>query len=286
MILVVGGTGSVGGRIVDESTSRGDEVRALARSTSDTTALRATGAEIVVGDLKDPSSLERACDGIDVVITTASATKTGDDTIENVDGQGNQNLIAAARAAGVRHFIFVSTIGAAEDSEVAVFRAKGAAERRIMESGMTYTILHANAFMDVWFASLIEMPIRSGMPVTLVGESRRRHSFVTERDVAAFAVAAVREPAGQDVIIDVGGPEALTFRDVVRAYEEALGRPIEVRTIAPGEPIPGLPDIASVLAAGLEAFDSVMPMDATARRFGVELTNARAFARGRFATSA
>ena len=96
MIVVAGGTGSLGSRIVRGLRQQGRTVRVLARPTSQADALRQAGAEIVLGDLKDPASLERACSGASVVITTASASKTGDDSIENVDVRGNQNLIAAA----------------------------------------------------------------------------------------------------------------------------------------------------------------------------------------------
>lgn len=276
-ILVAGGTGSLGRQIVHGLLDRGETVRVLARTTSDYAPLQAAGAQIVFGDLKDAASLARACQGVDVVVSTASASKTGDDTIENVDLQGNQNLIAAAHAGAVRQFVLVSTLGASADSPVPVFRAKGTAEQRLREGPTVYTILQPNAFMDVWFPMLIELPALSGQPVTLVGESRRRHSFVAERDVAAFAVAAVRSPDARNATVLVGGPEALTLRDVVRAYEEIASRPIPVRTVAPGEPIPGVPEAVWGLAGALESFDSPIPMEETARRYGVQLTTVRDF---------
>ncbi len=281
MILVAGATGSLGGRIVRGLLERGESVRAVVRSTSNHAHLADAGADIVIGDLKDPGSLAQACDGIDVVVTTASVSKTGDDSLEAVDLEGNRNLIDAARAAGVRHFIFTSTVGASPDHPAPLFRLKAAVEDYLRESGMTYTILQPNAFMDVWFGMLIEMPIHSGIPVTLVGDSTRRHSFVAERDVAAFAVSAVGHSAAKDATILIGGPDAVTFRDAVRMYEQALGRAIEVRTVAPGDPIPGLPEPVWGIAAGLESYDSEIPMEETARTYGVRPTSALHFARSR-----
>jgi NADH dehydrogenase len=107
---------------------------------------------------------------------------------------------------------------------------------------MGFTILEPNAFMDVWFPMLIEQAVFTSQPVTLVGESRRRHSFVAEADVAAFAIAVTGTPAAQNQTLPIGGPEPLTLRQVVQAYEEVLGRSIVVRSVAPGEPIPGLPE--------------------------------------------
>lgn len=283
MILVVGATGSLGGRITHDLLERGDTVRVLARPTSNYAPLAAAGAEVVLGDLRDPPSLRRACEGVDAVITTATMSKRGDDSPENVDQRGNVALVDAAKQAGVRQFVFVSTQGASPDHPVPVFRAKGIVEKHLRASGVTYTILQPDAFMDVWFAMLIEAPLASGQPVTLVGESRRRHSFVAERDVAAFAAAAVRSPDAHDTILAIGGPEGLTFRDVVRAYEEAGRRSIDIRTVAPGDPIPGLPEPVWGIAAALESFDSVIPMEDTARRFGVTPTAARTFAATRLA---
>ncbi|HJU64537.1 MAG TPA: SDR family oxidoreductase [Gemmatimonadaceae bacterium] len=285
MILVVGATGSLGGRIARMLVERGETVRALTRSPANGAPLRDAGAEVVIGDLKDPASLERACEAVDVVIATASASKTGDDTIENVDLQGNQNLIDAALTAGVRHFIFVSTVGASPEHPAPLFRAKAAAEARLRDCGMTYTILQPNAFMDVWFPMLVEMPALSGQPVTLVGEAKRRHSFVAEQDVASFAVAAVSNPASRNATIVIGGPEPVTFRDVVRAYEEATGKTFTVRSVAPGDPIPGLPPVVWGLAAALESYDSPIPMEETARKYGIELTGVRELARARLVAS-
>jgi len=286
MILVAGATGSLGRLIVRGLLERGDAVRVLARPSSDYALLQQAGATVALGDMTDPDSLARACEGASAVLTTASVSKTGTDSIEHVDLQGNLNLIDAARTAGVGHFVFTSTLRASVDSPVPLFRAKGAAEQRLRESGMAWTVLKANAFMDVWFPMFVERPMLAGEPVTLVGESRGRHSFVAERDVAAFAVAALTHAAARNSAIDIGGPEALTFTDVVRAYEEGAGRPIPVRRVAPGDPIPGVPPPIWGMAAGLEQFDSVVPMDEASRRYGVTLTSVRDFVRGRLTAHA
>jgi NADH dehydrogenase len=285
MILVAGATGSLGGRIAKGLIDRGHPVRILARPSSAYEPLREIGADVAVGDLKDAASLHRACSGVDVVITTASASKRADDTIENVDLLGNRNLISAAARAGVRHMIFTSTLSASRSSPVPLFRAKAAAEAELRASGMTWTVLQPNAFMDVWFGMLIEMPLFSGQPVTLVGESMRRHAFVAEQDVAAFAMAVVENPAARNATVVIGGPEAVTLREVAQAYENACGRPVPVRSVAAGQPIPGLPEVVWGLASALETFDSPVAMEKTARTYGVSLTAVRDFARARVAAT-
>lgn len=281
MILVAGATGSVGNRIAHDLLAGGEQVRALVRAASDHAALQAAGAGISIGDVKDPATLDRACRGADVVITTVTMSKRGDDAVANVDLQGNLNLIEAAERAGVSHFVMLSTLGASPESPVELFRAKGLVEQRLRASSMVHTILQPTPFMDVWFGMLVELPLHNGQPVTLVGESRRRHSFIAERDVAAIAAAALYSPAARNVTLPIGGPEAITWLDVVRAYEQAAGRKLEVRSVAPGSPIPGLPEQVWGLAASLETFDSIIPMEATAARLGVKLTSVQEFTRSR-----
>ena len=101
-------------------------------------ALTALGAEIVVGDLKDPASLATACRGSRAVISTASSVPSSQegDSIESVDGRGQLNLIAAAEQAGVGHFILVSFPGV--DFDFPLQSAKRAAEKRLRDGQMMY----------------------------------------------------------------------------------------------------------------------------------------------------
>ena len=292
MILVAGATGRLGGTITRRLLEQGSGVRILVRHNSPSeelakqgmaTSARSlieAGVQPVYGDLKDRASLDPACDGIDTVITTAnSALRGGEDTVETVDLQGNRNLVDAATAAGVGQFIFTSVLGAAIDSPVPLFQAKAATEARLRESGMPYTILGPDIFMEVWVGMLVGMPLQAGQPVTLVREGRRLHSFVSQGDVAAFAVAAVGHPAAMNQSLPMGGPEAVCWRDIVATFERVMGREIPVRFVSAGEPVPGLPETVVGLMAGMETYDSVLDTSGLARTFGVELTTVERFAR-------
>ncbi len=234
MILVVGATGMLGGMITQRLLDSGQTVRILVRPGSDYAALEQAGAQPVTGDLKDRASLDAACAGATTVITTAnSAARGGDDTVETVELQGNRNLIDAAQAAGVQQFIFTSALGAAGDSPVPFLQGKAAGEEHLRASGMGYTILQPNLFMDVWFPMIIAGPIQANEPVARVGSGERQHSFVAAADVAAFAAAALGHPAAQDQTLVIGGPEPVSWRDVVAIAEGILGRSIPVQTVAP-----------------------------------------------------
>jgi NADH dehydrogenase len=281
MKLVAGATGSLGGRIVRELLRQGDRVRALSRHPEAAAGLASAGAEVVRGDLRDPASLETACQGIDTVISTASATRRSDDTPENVDYRGTRNLIDAASSAGASRFLLVSTLGAEPSSPVPAFQAKGKAEAHLRGSGLDWIVLQPDAFMDVWFGMLIELPVAMGNPVSLIGESKGRHSFIAEADVARFAAAAARDAGTANVTLALGGPAAVTFMDAVKAYESALGRTIPVEHLPIGSPLPGLPEIVSGIAAAFESYDSIVPMHEASARYDVALTSIEAFARQR-----
>lgn len=290
MILIVGATGILGGLITQRLLGAGEDVRILVRreSPSEQMALQGmatsakslieAGAMPVYGDLKVRASLEAACKGINTIITTAnSAMRSGEDTVETVDRQGNRNLIAAARAAGVKQFIFTSFLGAHPNNPVPLFQAKGETEALLAESGIPYTIIAPNFFMESWVGMVVGIPLQAHQPVTLVGEGRRLHSLISIVDVAAFSVAAVGNPAAINQRLVLGGPEPLSWRSIVDTFSQVLGQPIPVQYIPPGEAIPELPEIFSSVLAGMETYDSPIPMEDTARTFGVEQTTLTTF---------
>ena len=273
MILVIGATGQLGGKIARGLLAQGKPVRVLARPGSVVTPLAALGATVVLGDLRDRASLDTACRGATTVVTTAnSARRTGDDNAETVDLRGTGDLIDAARAAGVGHFIYTSVLGGSPESPVPFLAAKGANEMRLRQSGMRWTILAPNAFIESWPAVVVGRPAAMGLPVSIVGAGLRRHTFVSENDVAAFGVAAVNDLDAINQHLPIGGPQALSWRDVVAVYQRVLDRLIEIRFLAPGAPMPGIPEGVLPLLANFDTYDTDFDTEPLARKFGVRLT--------------
>jgi len=281
MILVCGATGNLGGAITRMLLAQGKQVRVLVRPPSNYLPLAEAGAELAFGDLKDRASLDAACRGVETVLTTAnSAQRGGEDNPQTVDLEGNRNLIDAAKAAGVKHFLFVSALIADPNSPAPFLAAKGKTEATLQASGMDYTILAPDAFMDFWIAYIVGMPALNGQPVPIVGSGEKLHSFIAARDVAQFAVAALDHPAARNQKLLLGGPQGLCYLDAVKTFENVLGRPVPVLRLQPGEPVPGLqPDHGGMLA-GFDLGDWVVPMEETARTFGVRLTSLEEFVRG------
>jgi NADH dehydrogenase len=222
--LLVGPTGLLGYDICRYLSDAKHEVRALVRPTSDPSkraALAALGVELVEGDLKDTASLARACAGVGSVISTASSTlsRQGGDSIESVDQQGQLALVEAARGAGVEHFVFVS-FRENPNIRFPLSAAKRAVERVLTASGMAYTILQASYFMEVWLTPALGFDAANGK-VRIYGDGTRPISWISYRDVARAAAMAVTEPKARNLIVELGGPEALSPLDVVRRFETA-----------------------------------------------------------------
>jgi len=273
MILVVGATGVLGSMITRALLARGDDVRILVREGSNYAPLVAAGARPAVGDLKERASLDAACRDIETIVTTATAiVRQPPDAIETVDDAGYRNLIEAAKRATVKDFVYTSALGSSPDSPVPLMRIKALNEQRLRDSGMTYTILMPNLYIEVWAGIIVAAPLAQGKPVTLVGDASHRHSMLSMRDVASFAVAAIDNPAARNATIVIGGPAPVSWTDVVAAAERVVGRKIETQSVAPGEPIEGLPPGVAGMFSAMETYDSAIDMDETARTFGVTLT--------------
>ncbi|HEV8266229.1 MAG TPA: SDR family oxidoreductase [Gemmatimonadales bacterium] len=233
MTLVVGATGMLGGEICRLLAERRKPIRALVRRTSSPeklAALRSLGAELVQGDLKDRRSLDAACRGANAVISTASSTlsRQEGDSIETVDGQGQLSLIDAAAAAGVGHFVFISfpTI----DITFPLQSAKRAAEERLRRSRMTYTILQPTFFAEVWLSPALGFDLVNGK-AQVYGAGDNKISWISFRDVARFAVAALDNPRAKNVVLKLGGPDALSPLDVVRLAEQTTGKRFAIESV-------------------------------------------------------
>jgi NADH dehydrogenase len=126
-------------------------------------------------------------------------------------------------------------------------------------------------------------PALSGGPVTLVGTGLRKHSFIAAADVAAFATASVGRAEALNQHLPLGGRDAVSWREVIGIFERALAREIPIVSVAPGQLLPGLPDVVAQLMAGLDTYDSVVPTSELARAFGVKQTSVEDFVLGMLA---
>jgi uncharacterized protein YbjT (DUF2867 family) len=233
MNLIVGATGILGSEICRLLAKKGESVRALVRSTSNpdkVAQLKALKAGVILGDLKDRRSLDAACRGATAVVSTASSTlsRQEGDSIESVDREGQVNLVDAASAAGVTHFVLISFPNV--DIDFPLQRAKRAVEDRLRSSGMSYTILQPTFFTEVWLSPALGFDPKNAK-AQIYGSGHHKISFISFQDVARFAVAALDPRLAPNAIVKLGGPEALSPLEAVRLAEQVVGKPIEVQHV-------------------------------------------------------
>lgn len=223
MILLAGGTGRLGGLLVDRLIKRGLPVRILTREPARGAHLAGELVTVIRGDVRDRESLGPATAGVDVVVSAVHGfTGPAGDSLAAVDRDGNANLVEATKAVSAE-FVLVSTVGAAADSPTELFRMKHAAEQHATRSGVPTTIVRATAFLELWTELLDKTAGRSGRPLVF-GRGENPINFVSAADVAALVERAVIGPTTRGQILEIGGPENLTFNQLAQAVQTAAGR--------------------------------------------------------------
>ncbi len=231
MILVAGGTGMLGTQVVRLLTTRGLRVRILSRDPARARDMAGDAVEITAGDVRDPNAVQRAVTGAQTVVSAVHGfAGPGATSPAEVDYRGNINLIEAARAAGTEHFVLVSIQRASADHPIELFRMKYGAEQVLRASGLSWTILRPSAFMELW-AKLVAAPLLSTGKTVIFGRGRNPNNFVSVYDVARFVELAVIDPAMRGMSLDIGGPENLSFEDIVDVVERETGKHGAVRHI-------------------------------------------------------
>jgi NADH dehydrogenase len=201
MILVAGGTGRLGKALVPVLRASGSEVRVLTRDRERARGI--DGVEVVVGDVRDPATLDAAVDGAEVVVSAVHGfAGPGRVTPATVDRTGNAHLVDAARRAGA-DVVLLSVVGASPDSPMELFRAKYQAEQHLRRSGAAWTIVRSTAFVELW-AEIMAKPV-------VLGRGENPINFVAVADVAAVVAEAVEDRTRRGQVLEVGGPDDLTF---------------------------------------------------------------------------
>jgi uncharacterized protein YbjT (DUF2867 family) len=226
-VLVTGATGFVGPHVVHALRARDLPVRALVRDRRRAARLTAWGADLVEGDVTDPTSLRAACAGADAVVHLVAIIKGSRADFERVMAQGTRHVVAAARDAGVRRFVLASALGLGERSKDAVpyFAAKWEMERAVHESGLEHVILRPS-FVFGKDGGVLPTFIRLARytPATpVIGSGTRRLQPIWIEDVAEYYARSVDLPSAANRTFEVGGPDAPTWNEFWERLKRVLG---------------------------------------------------------------
>jgi uncharacterized protein YbjT (DUF2867 family) len=242
MFLVTGATGDLGRRIVRRLREQDQSVRAFVKLTSRYGELEHRGAEIFIGDLLQERDIQKACQGVQFVISGHGSNASNQGDAQSLDYRSNIDLIDAAKAANVQHFVFISVLGADRGYEDApVFKAKWAVEQYLQGSGLNYTILRPSGFASN-LLPLAEQFRQTGVYL-LIGDPRTRTSIVSTDDLARIAVESVSTPDARNQTLAIGGPEILLRSEIPQIF----GRIFRREPIVINPPLMALDGVRSVL---------------------------------------
>lgn len=272
MILVAGGTGRLGGLVANQLVEARQEVRVLSRGLKVDPAPLDDRIEVVVGDVRDPASLEPALEGVETVVSAVQGFAGPDGvTPATVDRDGNLNLVSAAERVGA-DVVLVSVLGAGPDSPMELCRMKHAAEQRLATSMAGWTVVRPEAYTETWLELLERTAGRSGRPVVL-GRGDRPVRWVSVHDVAELVTHAVLHPGVRGRVLEVCGPDPVSLYDLaamLMAHRGVEGRPRRVprAVLKAAAPTIGraVPAIGRPLRAALAMDETPCLDDAATRR--------------------
>jgi uncharacterized protein YbjT (DUF2867 family) len=223
MILVAGGTGLLGRKVVQRLHDQGETVRVLTRDPARAAGLP-SGVLIVTGDVRRGPLDAVVKDCRCVISMVHGFTGPAKTSPAAVDRDGNSHLIAAAKRAGVERYVLGSVVGAGPEHPMSLHRMKYAAEQDLHNSGLTGVTVRATPFMQTWL-DIIGAKVAGGGPATVLGPGTNQINFVSADDVAAFVVlAALGDPRiGEE--ISIGGPVNLSFVEIAQHLLALHGRP-------------------------------------------------------------
>jgi uncharacterized protein YbjT (DUF2867 family) len=207
-MVVIGGTGLIGSKVVAKLKQKGHEVIAAAPN---------TGVNTITGD-----GLVEALAGAQVVVDLANSPSFEDKAALEFFQTSGRNVLAAEAVVGVRHHVALSIVGTDRSPEIGYFRAKVAQEELIEASGIPYTIVRSTQFME--FLGAIAASSTNG---NIVRVSPGAFQPIASDDVAAF-VAEAALAAPRNGIVEIAGPERAPFNEIVARYLKAIGDPRQV----------------------------------------------------------
>jgi uncharacterized protein YbjT (DUF2867 family) len=217
-VLIAGASGYCGSHLFEELRNRGYRIHVLVRSEQQAGQFRKHAGKVTIGEVTRPESLNGVMDGVDTVVSAIGITTQKEGfTYDEVDFQGNLNLLREAENAGVQHFTYVASYRGVELRHLKMVDAKERFVEALKASDLQHTIIQPNGFFVDLYAVL---QFADNGVVPLIDGGSSRINYISGTDLARFIADAMEE--GKSAA-EVGGPEPYSHREVAEMAFEALG---------------------------------------------------------------
>ncbi|HLO25704.1 MAG TPA: NAD(P)H-binding protein [Geobacteraceae bacterium] len=229
-VLVAGATGFIGIRLVKELVTSGCKVRCLVRRPD---AVLQAGAEPAAGDLLEPATLKAACSGIDTAYYLVHSMGGGRAGFERRDRQAAENFVAAAERSGIRRVIYLGGLGEAEEGLSEHLASRQEVARILKRGSFRTTVLRAAVIIGAGGASfemikgLVE---RLPLMITPRWVSTRCQPIAVD-DVIRYLAECLRDERTSGETFDIGGPEILSYREMMERFARAEGKPLFIMPV-------------------------------------------------------
>lgn len=226
-VLVTGGTGFVGPKVVHALRARDHDVRALVRKPERAKTLEAWGCELAQGDMTDAASLERAVQGCDAVVHLVAIIQGPAVAFRQIMEQGTRDLAGAAGRAGIARFVLMSALGTSEQNRglTPYFHAKLEMEQTVAGSGLEHVVFRPSFVFgkDGGVLPVFLRQVRLAPLTPVIGSGEERFQPIWVEDVAQFFAQAVDTPAAANRTFEIGGADVVSWTEFYARVKAVLG---------------------------------------------------------------
>jgi len=224
-ILLLGSTGFFGRGVAHKLIDAGHQLRVLVRDPMKAAGFKIRGAQVVVGDALNPAAVTQAAQGVEHVISLVAVRRNRPQSFLEVNVDGPRIMAEAAKAAGVRSVVLVSAIGARLDPHLKYLTSRWMGEQELAKSGVAGTILRFSAVLaeEGGFVEAFEQQTSFGPVIVIPGSGQARFQPILREDAARCVVETISKPELLSTIVELGGPEVVTFEGMLDWFIQARG---------------------------------------------------------------
>ena len=228
LVLVTGSTGFLGRRVVKELLGKHHSVRCLVHNPGGERIFPGRVPDVYYGNVNDMGAISEAAQGVDVAIHLVAVTRERQQaTFQSVNHLGTANVVAAAKQAGVKHFIHVSANGVTDDRRFRYLYSKWLGEQEVINSGLPFTILRptimfgpGDEFLNTLAGFAKLLPI-----APIAGAGRNMYQPIAVEDAARCLALSVDREDLVGKVLEIGGPERISYNNIASIVAQTLGKP-------------------------------------------------------------